>query len=219
MNASSGLMFSFSSRTPLLILHQKTFWLVQRPLRFCPISTCEDFLCFLIDSSHWENTLIRFWTAVLSSSQELADVFEPNTWLIDKKNKCRAMNPKAPVKSAEIRGGIESTLWCWQESSILFCLGNWFSNCRCWWTVLALLAQSQSWLPHPMSWFDLELPPLLWSVLRHQKLLNTFHPSCACLGECSGDMGESEPSKIKQGGPFSNFFFLIHDLDDDLWML
>jgi hypothetical protein len=41
--------------------------------------------------------------ALRSSSQELADVFDPNTWLVDIQYNSSAKKPKAPVTSADSR--------------------------------------------------------------------------------------------------------------------
>ncbi len=43
-------------------------------------------------------------TARRRGSHELADVFDPNTWLVDAKYKLLATKPKAPVMSADSRG-------------------------------------------------------------------------------------------------------------------
>ena len=43
-------------------------------------------------------------TARRRGSHELADVFDPNTWLVDIKYKTSAKNPKAPVTSADSCG-------------------------------------------------------------------------------------------------------------------
>ena len=69
-----------------------------------PFKHVDVFLCLIIRSSLSKKIGIKFLIACWSGSQELAEVFEPKTWLVDMKYQSCAIKPKVPVISQHNRG-------------------------------------------------------------------------------------------------------------------